>query len=258
MQIEYFPGQASLLGNFVLGTSILGYLQSGGLQDVVPAYVYGQFADDPDIQAFFAGLNTTAQGYVDWFNNTPLSVYTSDAISGPLLDWIGQGIYGISRPALSSLSSRSYDSYNSIAYNTLPYNSRRHVSLGTAEMATDDLYKRTLTWYTYLGDGRQMSIQWLRRRVARFIFGVNGTDVTADKFWQISIVQPSVAFSASYGQPPYNTQAYNSRKNRKIPAAHALQIILPPGQISQQFQILMNAGYLALPFQVKFTVLISS
>jgi hypothetical protein len=227
------------------------------LAEVVPTYVYGQFSDDPDIQAFFAGLNTTAQGYTDWFNETPLSVYTSEAISGPLLEWIGTGLYGVGRPSLSTLSSRSYGNYNSVPYNTLAFSSRRQISSGTAQLASDDLYKRTLTWYNYLGDGRQMSIQWLRRRVARFIFGVNGTDVTADKFWQISIIQPPVAFSASYGTPPYNTQAYSTRKNRKIPAAHALQIILPPGQISRQFQILVNAGFLVLPFQVKFTIVIA-
>lgn len=228
------------------------------LATVVPAYVYSQFSDDPDIQAFFAGLNTQAQGYVDWFNSTPLSVYTNQNINGPLLDWIGEGLYGIKRPSLSTLSTRSYGNYNSVPYNTLAFNTRRQVSSGTAQMASDDLYKRTLTWYAYLGDGRQMSIQWLRRRVARFLFGVNGSDVTANFFSRISIAQPPVAFSSAYGQPPYNTQAYNSRKSRKILAARALQIILPPGQISQQFQILMNAGYLALPFQVKFTVLISS
>jgi hypothetical protein len=227
------------------------------LTNVAPTYVYGEFSDDPDIQAFFSGLNTEGQGYVDWFNSTPLSVYTNENISGPLLDWVGAGVYGISRPSLSTLSTRSFGNYNSVAYDSLPYNTRRQVSSGTAQLASDDIYKRTLTWYTYLGDGRQMSIQWLRRRVARFIFGVNGTDVTADKFWQIGITEPAVAFPASYGQAPYNTQAYNSRKNREIPAAHALQIVLPPGQISQQFQILLNAGYLALPFQVKFTVQIT-
>jgi hypothetical protein len=226
------------------------------LAQVVPAYVYGQYADDPDIQSFFAALNEEGQGYTDWFNNTPLSVYTNDNINGPLLDWIGEGIYGIWRPSLSTLSSRSYGSYNTVPYSSLAFNARHKVSSGTAQLANDDLYKRTLTWYTYLGDGRQMSIQWLRRRVARFIFGANGTDVTADTFWQISIVQPALSFAAAYGTPPYNTQAYITRRNRQVSAAHALQIILPPGQISQQFQILMNAGYLALPFQVKFSVVI--
>jgi hypothetical protein len=227
------------------------------LPNVVPVYVYSQYADDPDIQSFFAALNSEAQGYVDWFNNTPLSVYTADAISGPLLDWVGQGIYGIARPSMSTLSTRSYGNYNAITYNTLAFNTRKHINSGDAEMATDDLYKRTLTWYAYLGDGRQMSIQWLRRRVARFIYGVNGTDVTADYFSKISITQPALAFSAAFGTPPYNTQAYATRKSRKIPAARALQIILPAGQISEQFKILLDAGYLALPFQVRFTVVIT-
>ena len=224
------------------------------LPTAVKAYLYQQFADDPDLQAFFAGLNTTVQGYVNWFNSTPLGVYTSSAIQGPLLDWTGEGVYGIPRPSLSTLSTRSYGSYNTKAFNALPFNARIHVSSGTAQLASDDIYKRVLTWYTYLGDGRQASIPWLRRRVARFLFGVNGNDVTADKFSQVGIIQPATAFAGAFGTAPFNTQAFNTRKHRKIPAARALQIVLPASQIAQQFQILLNAGFLALPFQVKFTV----
>lgn len=227
------------------------------LANAIGTYVYGEFADDPDIQAFFSGLNTTAQGYVDWFRQTPLSVYTSPNINGPLLDWIGEGIYGIKRPVISTLMSRSYGAYNTLPYNTRAYGTRLKINSGTAQAASDDIYKRTLTWYTYLGDGRQMSIQWLRKRVARFIFGANGSDVPIEDSFQISIARSSTGFSGAFGSAAYNTQAYNTRKSRNTLAARSITITVPAGQNSQIFQALVNEGYLALPFQVKFTVIVA-
>lgn len=224
------------------------------LAEVVPSCVYGQFSDDPDIQSFFAGLNTTAQGYVDWFANTPLSVYTLPAINGPLLDWIGQGIYGISRPVISTITSRSFGAYNTVPYNTRAYGTRKQVNSGTAQAASDDIYKRTLTWYTYAGDGRQMSIMWLRRRVARFLFGANGTDIPVDYLQQVSISRNSAGFSGAYGSAPYNTQAYGTRRTRRNLSARSLTIGIPPSPVAQTFVALLNEGYLALPFQVKFNV----
>lgn len=227
------------------------------LAAVVPTYVYSQFADDPDIQAFFAGLNTTAQGYIDWFNQTPLSVYTSPNINGPLLDWIGQGIYDISRPVISTLMSRSYGAYNTLPYNASSYRTRKHVNSGTAQTANDDIYKRVLTWYTYLGDGRQMSIMWLRRRVARFLFGANGADIPVDYLPQVSIARSSTGFYGAFAGTTYNMHAYGSRKIKRNPSARSLTITIPAGQNSQTFQSLVNESYLALPFQVRFTVIVA-
>lgn len=224
------------------------------LAQVVPAYAYAQYQTDEEIQAFFAAYNGLTQGYLDWFNSTPLSVYTSPNISGELLDWIGQGIYGIERPVISTLMSRSYGAYNTVPYNSLAYNKRKKINSGTAEAATDDIYKRTLTWYTYLGDARQMSIQWLRRRVARFLFGVNGTDIPVDYLQQVSIKQSTTGYSGAFNTAPYNTQAYNTHKARKALAARSLTITVPVSQTSQIFQSLVNEGYLALPFQVNFTI----
>ncbi|WP_138110670.1 hypothetical protein [Burkholderia gladioli] len=185
-------------------------------------------------------------------------MYTNPTINGPLLDWIGAGIYGISRPVLSTLSVKNYGAYNTRPYNSLAYDRRLHVNSGTATAANDDIYKRVLTWHLYLGDGRQMSLQWLRRRVARFIFGSNGSDIPVDYLRQIGLTRQAIGYAGSYVTPPYNTQAYNTHKSRQTLASHSLQISVPPGQISQDFQILLNQGYLALPFQVKFTVVIRS
>jgi hypothetical protein len=149
------------------------------LQQVVPSYVYGEFADDPDIQAFFAGLNTTAQGYLDWFNSTPLGLYTSPNINGPLLDWIGNGVYGISRPVLSNQTSALTAGYNSTPYNTMvPYDGASFSSSGSSALASDDIYKRAMTWDLYRGDGQMFTMGWLKNRVNRFLNGANGSDYT--------------------------------------------------------------------------------
>jgi hypothetical protein len=224
------------------------------LAQVIQAYVYGQYADDPDIQAFFAAINTEGQGYLQWFNETPLSVYTSPNISGPLLDWIGQGIYGIPRPVISTVTSTASGPYNTAPYDAVPYGGRKVQSSGSVAVVNDDIYKRVLTWHLYLGDGRQMSVQWLRRRVARFIFGANGTDIPADDFQQISITRPSSGFGSAYGSLIYNTQAYNTRSAKKNLSRKSIQIGVPNGQAGVTFQQLLAQGALAIPFQIKFSV----
>jgi hypothetical protein len=258
MQIEYFPNQPSSLGEFILGTSVLGAANTGALPNVVPVYVYGQFADDPDIQAFFAGLNTTAQGYVDWFNNTPIGVYTNDSISGPLLDWTATGIYGIKRPVISTLTTRSIGQVNSYAVNTLAANRHLIRRSGTVSVATDDIYKRVLTWHLYLGDGRQMSVQWLRRRIARFLYGENGADIPVDYLKNVSISRPNLPPVGAVSTMAVNTFAVNTRRSRSNLARHALQITIPNNPTGQIFQVLLGQGYLAIPFQVKFTVVLQS
>jgi hypothetical protein len=226
------------------------------LQQVIPSYLYKQYDDDETLQAFVSSFNGLTQGYLDWFNETPLSVYTLPSINGPLLDWVGQGLYGISRPVISNTTSRAYGSYNTVPYNALAYNRRRETVSGTTEIADDDVYKRVLTWHLYLGDGRQMSLQWLRRRIARFIFGANGSDIPVDYLPQIGLQRAPIGYAAAFGTPPYNTQAYNSHKTRQVLASHSLQISVPAGQISEIFKALLIEGYLALPFQIRFSVVI--
>ena len=70
------------------------------LPAVVPAYVYVQYNDDPYVTAFFTAYNELAQGYLNWFNETPLPVWTSPSISGGLLDFIGTNLYGTARPVI--------------------------------------------------------------------------------------------------------------------------------------------------------------
>jgi len=234
---------------------------TGSLKKVIPAYLYQQYFDDADLTSFFYALNAKMQGYVDWFNSTPLGVYTSNSICGPLLDWVGMGVYGIPRPATSNFKSWINGAYNSNnTYNRdIPYLGVREDTSGSSQIVSDDVYKRVLTWYQYAGDGRQASIMWLRRRVARFIYGVNGTDVSTDTLATISIY-PSVSSpvgamaSAVYDEgPPYNG-VDGSYKATQL--KHSWTISVPDTNISATFQALVSGGVLALPFQVSFSVVI--
>ncbi|CAB3742582.1 hypothetical protein LMG22037_06612 [Paraburkholderia phenoliruptrix] len=146
------------------------------LQQTIPSYLFSQYSDDENLQAFVAAYNSITQGYVDWFNNTPLGLYTSPSITGPLLDWIGQGVYGISRPVLATQTSSTRAGYNEFPYNVPPYNYLSFSSSGTAQLASDDIYKRALTWNLYRGDGQQFTMGWLKNRVSRFLNGANGAD----------------------------------------------------------------------------------
>lgn len=148
------------------------------LQQVIPSYLYQQYADDDALQAFVTSYNELAQGYLAWFNATPLGLYTASGISGPLLDFVATGLYGMSRPVLSTGSTKVIAGYNSVPYNTLDYNDDIELTSGSSIIASDDIYKRVLTWNLYRGDGNQFNMLWLKRRIWRFIDGANGTDTT--------------------------------------------------------------------------------
>lgn len=144
---------------------------------VIPAYAFNQYATDPNAQAFFTAVNGLAQGYLDWFAATPLAVYTSDAIVGPLLDWTAQGIYGVSRPVVTTNTSVSTGPFGTSALGTHTLGTLKTTTSGSAQTLDDDYYKRVLTWITYRGDGLHFTIPWLLRRIERFLGGVNGTGV---------------------------------------------------------------------------------
>lgn len=145
------------------------------LADAVKAYLYAEYADDPNLQAFIDAANAYALGYLSWFLANPLGVYTN--LSGQLLDWVGQGVYGMRRPFLASGTVHAVGAYDTYTYNTDPYDAHHEFAPTTAVAASDDIYKRCLTWNLYRGDGQVFSLQWLKNRVSRFLNGVGGSDV---------------------------------------------------------------------------------
>lgn len=146
---------------------------------VIEQYLYQQYQDDLDLKAFVDAFNTIAQTYIDWANQIGLPIYTG--LSGALLDWVGAGIYGLQRPIIGAPSGAVY---NTFAYNTQKY--------GTGSVATvvasDDVYKRMLTWKLYRGDGFYVNMEWLKRRMKRFLVGRDGAAPAISETSEISIL----------------------------------------------------------------------
>lgn len=157
------------------------------LQDVIPSYLYQQYANDDDLQAFVAAFNTLAQEYVTWLNEVNLPVYTGPMIIGDLLDWVALGLYGVRRPVLSAGNAQVFGPFNTFVGNALPFNGFRIVGPAIYTPVSDDIFKRVLTWKLYKGDGKQIDIRWLKRRVMRFLIGADGSDPNVADTQQISV-----------------------------------------------------------------------
>ncbi len=160
-------------------------------------YPYREYAEDVNIQAIFSSTNSMAQAYLDWFVNTPLGIYVSSGINGPLLDWIANGIYGIARPSYLSETSQNISGISMHPINVNAIDTAWVKVSGTLQVVTDDLYKRILTWFLYRNDGMVPSLLWLRRRIARFLYGLNGADTTVDNVQLISLVSQPLLPPAS-------------------------------------------------------------
>jgi hypothetical protein len=192
-----------------------------GLTSAIPAYLYKQYEDDDDLQTFIEALNSEQQDYVDTFNALNLPYYPGPLVSGLLLDWVGKGVYGYPRPVLASgmnnlvglvntwgpndwgvfpqpdakgnfpaqtgtVPQTAVASYVALVGGPLP---NGLVLVGPSEIAyaSDDTYRRCLTWHYQKGDRRYFNIRWLKRRIMRFCYGVNGTSPNIDETNQISI-----------------------------------------------------------------------
>jgi hypothetical protein len=196
--------------------------------EAIAAYPYVQYQDDPHVGAFFSAYNVYAQAYLAYLVGLNLPVYTNGVIAGPLLDWVAQGIYGISRPALPSGSGTpARGPFNTYALNTLAFN-WAVAAVGAGYTATsDDTFKRVITWFFYKGDGKTFTPRWLKRRINRFLNGLNGTDVANDQTYAISV----------------NFTGYKQ-----------WTITLATGPEALIFQAAVKAGVIELPFQITWTV----
>ena len=193
---------------------------------VIPAYLYVEYANDPTLPAFVEAYNAMAQTYVNWFNQINLPIWTGALIVGSLLDWVGNGVYGISRPVFTTETVSVTGPIATFPWASQPIAARVVVESGTATIATDDIYKRVMTWNLYKGDGNQFTTRWLKRRIERFLHGLNGTDPGVSETYDVSISQAPGAFT----------------------------ITLPAGSISETLQQAFANGVLSLPFQYTYTV----
>lgn len=203
------------------------------LTSIIPAYVYEQYYDDANIQSFIGAYNSMATTYLTWFNNINLPIYTGSQISGSLLDWVAQGLYGIARPTLALVKpSTSLGPFNTYTLDSILFNAGIANSTAIVLTATDDIFKRIITWSLYKADGKIFSVKWLKRRIMRFLAGVNGTDYTGPTY------QASVKFSAG----------------------NVINITLTSGPVELTaaaiFQVALLSGVLPIPFKYTPTVTI--
>lgn len=218
-------------------TSVGGLITPTTVQTTIPSYLYWQYADDQDLQAFVSAYNTMTQEYVNTFNQLNLPVYAGNPLLvGSLLDWAVAGIYGLYRPAIYSGIVHPQGPYNTVPYNKAvwPYLKNALVEPTVQYVTTDDIFKRILTWNLYRGDGKTFNAAWLKRHALRFLEGLDGVDPGIDQTYLISV---------TFGS------------NRTITLDVSAWALANPGsQMPQILQAAMQSQVLNVPFQYQFIV----
>ena len=243
----------------LMTSPVAQYQVNGMVQKTIPSYLYWQYNDDQNLQAFVNSYNCITQQYVNTFNQINLPVYTGPLITGALLDWVADGIYGQTRPVLPSGNTSNFGAYNTDAYDSISYNQQKIIGPSTFYATTDDIFKRILTWNLYKGDGRIFNVRWLKRRIMRFLNGVNGTDPGVNQTYQISVSfgpsgqvnirilsQIRTVTAGAYNTSTYNSRAYDSESSF-ITTYTAFQL-------APILQSAINSGAVQLPFQFNYIV----
>lgn len=147
----------------------------------IKSYLYVQYADDDNLQAYVAAYNGCTQAYVDWFNTVCLPYYPG--LTGDLLDWVAEGLYGEVRVPLASPVTPAEGMLNTEVLNSLTPLGMLNSYVPPSQTVfnlSDDLFQRVITWNFFKGDGKRFTQSWLKRRIMRFIMGANGIPPTPD------------------------------------------------------------------------------
>lgn len=176
------------------------------IEGVIKAYLYTQYNDDKHLQALVDAYNEFTQEVYEWLRDARLPVFVGGYNSGKQLRWIAKGIYGQDIPILKADKRGNRGPYNALEYNDMPYNSYKDIYDDTVINISDDLFKRVLTWNFYRGDGNRFTIPWLKRRVMRFLNGVDGTDIKNDQHWcvSVSVEEDGIEITIDTEQLPLN------------------------------------------------------
>ena len=246
--VEVTDSLGETSGPVVLTVNVLpappATLVNSMLTTTINSYLYEEYADDDDCQAFVDAYNEATQAYVTWFNSVSLPYYPG--LTGPLLDWVGRGLYGLARTQLASPATGAQGPLNTIPLNFATFTPSTGIALNqlipsstTYYQTSDDLYQRILTWHFYKGDGKRFCMRWLKRRIMRFLAWPNGVD------------PPAVG--------PENTSAISCQV-----AGHVLTVAINQALLSNLlqitpgiltlFQIALEGGTLELPLQYSSVV----
>jgi hypothetical protein len=270
---------SSAIGGFVIGSSPIGASNSTSsavpfppalppnLQKIIASYLYTEYNDDDDLQAFVAAYNSYAQSYLTTANSLDLSIYNNAMVTGKLLDWVALGLYGISRPSLEAARLIQVGALNTYPFDFIPLNAIETLDpfgvLPQYYATSDDTFRRVITWHYFKGDGKVFNIRWLKRRVARFLFGPDGTNPSTDQTYRIS-----VTFGPNHGVnlriinnirtvtsgSIVNTFSLNSMALNEIYSTNVVYPLIPEGKI---FKEAVDSGVLELPFQFTFNINVS-
>ena len=279
------------------------------------SYLYWQYQDDDDLQAFVNAYNKVAKATSAWFSGLNLPIYTRQ--HGAFLDWVGTGLYGYPRPVLGGgvnqwkgpfntweFNSLAYNTiklvtfggtlvpigaqrvirvfklisgsvYNFFAFNTQAFNSLRSTTTNvrvplfgrqiTYSLVDDDVYARCITWHFYKGDGKNTTVRWLKRRVARFLEGLCGTAPNIDNTNLISVTfgygnQINIRLLTHTvrmtGGAVFNRFAFNQRAfNQRLLAT---KLLAAPYAMAQILKNAIDQAVLEMPFQYTVNVQVSS
>jgi hypothetical protein len=226
------------------------------------SYLYEEYSDDSDLQAFVSSYNSIAQNFLDTINALNLPIYTGPMITGALLDWVGRGLYGMARPALATGERAKKGMFNTYMFNAWQLNKFALVGPTDIVATTDDIYRRILTWHLYKGDGKVFNIRWLKRRIMRFLIGDDGSAPNIDQTYQISVTFgannsvsirlldsiASVEKAALFNKFMFNALPFNYLKTKVTP--------LTPLPNRVIFKEAFQSGALEMPFQYTYTVTI--
>lgn len=231
------------------------------LEDIIRSYLYTQYNDDDNIRAFVTAYNTMAKNIYDWMRTANLPIFVGGYNSGDQLRWIARGIYGMKPPVLASSRQLVLGAFNKFTFNTVPFNTRKVINQSEQVVVSDDLFKRIMTWNFYKGDGFYFTIPWLKRRIMRFLTGVNGVDVVNDQHWSISVLFSGGGASVSIikgfrkltDSSVYNAQTFNSRAyNQKT----SVLIKSNEYEYASLFKQAFDSGLLHMPFYQPVSVTI--
>lgn len=230
--------------------------------DVIPSYLYVEYKDDDDLQAFVSAYNDMAQNYVDWFNDVGLPIYTG--LSGSLLDWVAEGLYGITRPSLASGQNKNVGPFNTYVFNEegVGFNTHKVIGPSNVTVTTDDIFKRIITWAFFKGDGNVFNVRWLKRRIMRFLLGKSGVNFNVDETYPISVtfgVGNQVNITITPGSLTVLGGAqFNAFQLNGIPFNGLLSQGNPTSHLPNEAELKegIDAGVLELPFQFDWVVTI--
>jgi hypothetical protein len=239
------------------------------LTQPLPAYLYQQYTDDDDLQAWVNAFNEMVSWYVAWFAELNPADYTQQHIGGSLLDWVAAGLYGMMRPTLPLGNFRNIGPFNTYQFNQWPMNVFTSIPPSDYQLTTDDVFRRILTWHIYKDDGDVFNIRWLKRRIERFLTGTDGTGgdthamppwLAPDETYEVSVtfgvgnevninfqsVRRRFTGGALFNAFMFNTAAFNEFDSEAVN--------FPVSPLAPIFKAGVDSGVLELPFQYKFIV----